>query len=108
MWKNRERQNRPNWIHCPPDAKPLVMAGTIVGAMYGSGRADIQAVGKKAVQQAIWSVRIAQAFLEGEGLQTFYEQRCVQQRHNGRLQPIIQIVMLFASQQTQLRQGRPE
>jgi stage V sporulation protein S len=49
-------------------SRSTAVAGAIAGVIRGSGRADVQAIGAGAVNQAIKAVAIARGYLALEGL----------------------------------------
>jgi len=64
----RKRMDVPDIIRVSAKSRSTAVAGAIAGVVREHGRADVQAIGAGAVNQALKAATIARGFLELDGI----------------------------------------
>ncbi len=63
-----QRRNGLNIIKVSSSSRSTAVAGAIAGVIREHGRAEVQAIGASAVNQAVKAIAIARGYLEEDGL----------------------------------------
>ncbi len=81
--ESKPSTNGLNIIKVSSQSRSTAVAGAIAGVIREHGRAEVQAIGASAVNQAVKAIAIARTYLEGDGLDLLVQPTFTEVEING-------------------------